>query len=308
MAYLNHVVGPCKIIGTPDVIIDQVSGQSYSAGWAKNIKGSGGQLYPTFSNIMSGVPRMSLSTEAIAQFLTAASVDGLVLVTPRGFEMYNQAIDDATGKRATGSNHEKIASVKTLIIPRRLTCSHGGIAKIDFDVFGISSDGVTHPFTLTASVALPTVAGVVQQFTLGPIKINGTAYEGIQDFSIDFGVREAIKSANGLVYPTRGHFETIAPRVTIRTDDAAVLAALTLSGTAQSSTDTVLYLRKCSDTGIRVADATAEHISFTIDECIWTATDKGGSHPGVLATSFDADLTYDGTNAPIVFNGATAIS
>jgi hypothetical protein len=308
MAYTNHVVGPCKILGTPDVIIDQVEGQSYSAGLSKNTKSSGGQLYPTFSNIMAGVPRMSLSTEAISQFLTAVSMDGLVLATPRGFELFNQLVDEASGKRASGSTHEKIACVKTMVVPRRLSCAHGQIAKVDFDVVGISSDGTTHPFSLTASQALPTISGVVQQFTLGPVKINGTSYEGIQNLSIDFGVREVLKSAGSMIYPTKGHFEQIAPRVAIQSDDAAVLAALSLSGTAQGATDSVIYLRKCAENGTRVADGTAEHISFTIDDGIWVPTEKGGSHPGVLGTGFEIEPTYDGTNAIIVCNPAVAIS
>ncbi len=308
MAYINHMVGPMKFLDNlpgAAVIVSQIEGQTFGLGNEKVVKSSGGQIYRTFTALMGQMPKFSGTTEAIAQFITALGIEGKVLAT--GVELYNQLVDVATGKRASGSAHEKLAFVKCLVVPRTLSCSHKGIAKITFDIFGVSSDGIVHPCTLSSGVALPAIVGVTEQFTLGPIKINGTTYEGIQDLTIDFGLSEVLKSGGADIYTTLAYLAEIKPKITIKTDDDTILSALTLLGTASSST-TVLYLCKCNRNAVRVLNATAEHISFTVYDGLWLADDKGGSHPGAMVTSIECEPTFDNTHAPIVVSAATAIS
>jgi hypothetical protein len=310
MSYLHHVCGPMKFLdslppSSAAVTISQVEGQTFNLGTEKNVKSSGGQIYATFSGILFQAPRFAGITEALGQFIASLGIEGKILTT--GVELYNQLADSATGGRASGTSHEKLKFVKCVVIPRQLSCSHKAIARLTFDVIGISSDGTTHPCTLTSGVALPTIAGVSEQFTLGPLTINGTAYEGIQELTIDFGIREAMKSGGGDCYPKAVVFENIVQKITLRTDDKALLAALSVTALAQTSTDSVIYLAKCASNGTRVANATTEHISFTIDEGMWMATEKSAQHPGTAMTSFEIEPIYDGTNAPIAVSVAAAL-
>lgn len=305
MAYIVQVCGPARILDAAAVIIDQVEGQALNLGTDKKVLSTAGQVYPTFTGIMAQKPKFSLTTSAIAQVLAKIGAEGLVLAT--GFEVFNQLVSDATGKRTAGAVHQRLSITTGLIIPRRLQVSQGQPAKLTFDVIGINAGGLTNPVTVTENIALPTTAGIAEVFTLGPIKINGTSYDGIQDLDIDFGLKDEFLMGSGAVYSQRAHFTNIAPKVTIRSNDAAVLSALSMLGAAQSVTDSVLYLRKMTDNGVRVADVTAQHISFTIDQGLWIPTEKGGSHPAVLGTPFEIEPTYDGVNAPLVMSTATAI-
>ncbi len=314
MSYVNHVVGPMKILdsvalesgGPGALIISQVEGTAFNVGSETNYKSTGGQVYRTFAGLMGQMPKFSGTTEAIAQFLTACGCEGFICST--GVELYNQLVDVATGKRAGASSHEKFAFVKCLIVPRTLSVSHKKIAKITFDIFGVSSDGTTHPCAQSSGVSLPTIAGVTEQFTLGPVKLLGTAYEGVQDVTIDFGLSEVLKSGGPDVFTKLAYLRGIEPKITIKSDDSAVLAALTILGTAQVTTASVIYLVKCNANAVRVANATAQHISFTVNGGLWLPSEKSASHPGEAVTDFGIEPIYDGTHAPLVLSAATAIS
>jgi hypothetical protein len=306
MAYSIHVCGPAKILEATAVVIDQVEGQAFNLGNDRRTLSTAGNVYPTFSALMNQAPRFSLTTSQIAAVLTKVSTKGLALAT--GFEVFNQAKSTTTGLPTTGATHQKLAIATGLVIPRQLSCSQGGLAKLTFDVVGINASGTTNPVTMTENTNTPTITGISEQFTLGPVKINGTNVEGVQDVTIDFGLRERILEGSGAYYPQLVALDTVAPKVTIRTNDAAVLANFGLTGLAQAATDSVIYFRKMAANGIRTADVTGAHVSFTIDDGLFLVGDKGGNHPGELSTTLEIEPIHDGTNEPLVYSGSAAIS
>lgn len=306
MSLTTQMVGPARVLDAAAVTIDQVESQAIALGNNKIVRSAGGQVFPTFGALMSQNARMSYSTSQIAAFLTKVSTKGLILAS--GFEMYNQLVAAATGLRAGATSHQKIACVTGMIIPRQLSCSQGGIARLTFDVFGVTAAGATNPWTITESQSLPTTAGIAQEFTLGPVKINGAQLEGVADLTIDFGIAEFIRQNDGAIYPQAIGVTEIRPRVTLRLEDAAVLATLGITGTAQGATDSVIYLRKRAANAIRTADNVAEHISFTIDSGMWTVEDKGGQHPQYVNSSVECQPIYVGTPEPLVYSGTATIS
>lgn len=306
MALTTHVCGPARIADATALIIDQVEGQALNLGTRKITRNSAGQYFPTFSGIQGQAPRFSLTTSQVGAVLGKITTKGLILAT--GFEIYNQLVDTATALRKSGSTHQKVAIATGLVIPRTLSCSSGGEARLTFDVVGVNAAGTTCPVALTESQALPTVSGISALFTLGPVKINGTQLEGNSDVSIDFGIRERLIQLDGVPYPQAVVIDSIMPKVTIKNKNASALATLGLAGTAQGATDSVIYFRKMLANGIRTADGTAEHLSFTIDDGIWSAIDKSANHPNEAETGVEIEPVYDGTNEPLVFSAAAAIA
>ena len=90
--------------------------------------------------------------------------------------------------------------------------------------------------------------------------------------------------------------------------DALSLNTFGLDGTAQGATDSYVYFKKVAEGGTRVADATAEHIKFNVDEGIITVDSTDADDGGIATSTVRITTTYDGTNAPIVVSTTSAIA
>jgi hypothetical protein len=306
MAYGFQVCGPAKILDATAVVLEQVEGQALEFGSERLVKSTAGEPRVSFGALMFQRPKFALSTSAIAVFLAKCGVNGLVLAS--GFEVYNQSVDLTTGLRKGATSHEKLAIATGLMVPRQLSVAHNGEAKLTFDVIGVNAAGTVSPVVRTASQSLPALTYTREVFTLGPVKLNGTAVDGVQEVTIDFGIKEEVKAGSGALYPQLVAISEIRPRVTVRVNDESALATLGLQGVAQGATDSLIYLRKLSADGQRVADGTAQHVSFSINKGLWLPSSKGGQHPGEIATSFDIEPVYDGTTETLVVATATAIA
>lgn len=309
MAYGIDIVGPMVIAeggGGSEKIIDQVEASSLAMNPSKNIKSSAGDVDPTFAGYNGFAPAFKVTTEMIAQFLGAVGISGLV-ISANPTSLYNRAVDLTTALRKGSSSHQKFACNAGIIVPRQLTVGVQSVAKIMFDVIGINAAGSTNPITKSESVSLPSMNGVGEQFYFGKAMINGTELEGVQDMTFDFGLDVVVKQSAGAIYPQLVYIQSRKPKFTFKVNDADSLADLGLTGLAQGSTDSAIYLRKGAANGIRVADATTEHISFAIDDGIITVPDKGGSHGSENQTSVEIDPIFDGTNAIVVVSTAAAI-
>jgi hypothetical protein len=305
MAYAIHVSGPANILDATALVISQVEGQAANLGIAPMTLASSGEVFPRISSVIAQAPRLSLTTQQVAGVLGKITSKGLVLAT--GFEVYNQLVSLSTGLRTAGSVHQKLAIATGIVVPRRLSCSHGQVARLTLEVIGVNAAGSTNPVVITENSALPTVVAPVLH-TLGPVKINGSEILGVQSVDVDFGIAVAVHAGSGAVFPQACFVTEIKPRITITVDDAAVLATLTAAGLAQTATDSVVYFRKMAANGTRVTDITAEHVSVTVDDGLWVPGDKSASHPGAAQTSLSIEPVYDGTNEPIALNTAVAIS
>jgi hypothetical protein len=90
--------------------------------------------------------------------------------------------------------------------------------------------------------------------------------------------------------------------------DASVLSTFGIYGTVQGATDSVFYLRKKLEGSTNTADATAEHISFSVAEGMIQVGPLRGSHPGRVGAQLIITPTYNGSDAIIAISTATAIT
>jgi hypothetical protein len=79
---------------------------------------------------------------------------------------------------------------------------------------------------------------------------------------------------------------------------------------AQSSTDSLVYLRKIQQNGIRVADATTEHISASIDDGLVTIRSVSASNADNDGAAIEVMIepNSDGTNPILALSTTTAIT
>lgn len=311
MAYGGiQVTGPAVInLGnvTP-VILDQIEGSLLNLQPAAFRRSTDGDVDPSYAAYESFAPMFRGTTDKIKTFLSTVGINGFV-PTNNGFAAYFRQVDLTTGLRKAGANHDSATFATSLIVPRSLRCSHGEHGcKIAFDVIGVNATGQTNPVIYATGATLPALAGVSELFTMGPIKIGGTLYEGMQSYEIDFGLKVVTKIGTGNYYPQLVYIEERMPKVTIKTNDSSLLNALTVTGTSIGAGATKLFLRSFSPNGIRVADGSAAHISLTMTAGNAYVTTKESTHPGEFGTNIVLEPVYDQSNPIVNINTATIIS
>jgi len=290
-------------------LLGGITQQRVQTGTEVRGEATSGEVYNRTQSITAQKPSANFTTLAIATALDAVGLTGVDIAGLSGYlNFYAQQHADG-GTRAGAGSHRKYTIRKGIIVPRLLQVSHQQDATIAYDVT-VTYDGVNDPITITDSVSLPTGITDAERFTLGPIRIGNIALAQARSFEIDFGITVQSEGAESSIWDTFASIVTIAPRLTLRGIDIEWFKAanIPLLGKAAIHTDTKIYLRKRASGGTYVADAVAQHISFTADGLAYidTVQDANGQDPSEVMLVMP--LRYDGTNAPLVINTATTIT
>ena len=256
-------------------------------------------------------PEFRLTTPQLATCLATCGISGLKIsagVNGDGADMYWQKVEQG-GTRASGSNHLKLTVGTGLMYPTAMTIRDDGApAELPY-VIAASWDGTNDPVSVTTGAALPGTAAASEAFTVGPVKMNGSTLDGVQSITIDPGIQIKKIKGDGHVYPDVVYIQQRQPEIRVDLADMAALDTVgVLAGTPQGATDSVIYLRKMAANGTRVADATEEHISFTIDDGNFRIDRADGREAGDQACTVIITPAYDGTAAIIAIDVAAAIS
>lgn len=295
-------IGAFDFTGGSAFQLRQLSQASFDPAIQTVMNYAAGQANPSYVGVISQAPMLAATTTEIARFLSNVSQNGLAVVSTggvTGLDCYLTYMPNL-GIRGGAGTHIKIGGItKALVVPKQLTANQDAEATLSFDVCLISNDGVTYPWTFTASVSLPTTNYADEKFTLGPVNINGAAVSGVRGLTYDFGLKIDAKRDSGNPFPIYVITQTQEPKLSIKTEDPNNLNTFGPSGVAQGVTASTFYLRKLLKGSMRTPDATAEHIKITMN------ASQGMIIPAALSGSNNSDLSIDLTAMPIV--GASAI-
>lgn len=303
-----HTIGAIVVSGSPAFNLDGIEQASIDPAVALTIQNAGGQVDPSYVAVMSQSPTVTFTCTDIATALANAGISGLAIASTGATSIdlfFTKAAQGST--RTSGSTHGRVRAVEGILVPQTLSARQDQHTTIQYR-FVATYDGTNNPFTFTFSQALPHTPSVDELFTVGKVSINGTELDGVVGIDIDFGIELIVERSGGDVYPTYVAIGQRRPKIEIATKEIPSLSTFGLSGTAQTSTDSVIYLQKVSENATRVAAATAEHISLTIDDGIIHCGEYGGSNNVSAEGRVVIQPTWDGTNAIMVINTATAIS
>lgn len=296
------------VVASPAAIIGGITADNLSTGSAVRGEAMSGEAYPRFVSLVGQNPRRTFSTRSIAAAMTAITTTGKALA--HGGDVCNcyMQLRQNHGTRATGSNHRKLTISNGIILPRRISGTHQGDAELSCEVVA-TWDGTNDPIIIADSSALPAVADTAR-FAIMKATIGSVAIDEEFDISIDFGLREEVEGKQSEIWPRTCSIMEVNPTITIRSRNGDLLKStnIPLIGKAATHATSTVYLRKRAAAGTFTADATAEHISFTIAglAVLQDVFDARGNSTGEVQVVVTA--SYDGTNAPIVGNYATAIS
>lgn len=269
-------------------------------------EGPDGNAFDQFAAVLEQSPVFDIETCAVSQALGVCGLSGYTVGAAA--DLWLQRIA-AGGTRMTGTNSTKWTISAGLLLPQSISCDQGGVARYSMRLWGISTDGVTAPLVGTGAATMAAPTALDQLFTLGPVKINGTAVGGIQSMTLDFGITPHVVMADGEPYPTFVGIESIRPTIQFSTVHAnQALAASLGQFVAQGATDSVVYLRRVAKNGIRVADATLQHVSFSIDDGLITLGATNSTNRQPTSQGFTITPTYDGTNDVVAIARDVAIA
>lgn len=304
-----HDIGSIVVSGSGGFNLDGVRDLNPDPATQQIIENAGGQVDPTFAATIQTVPMISGTVTDIATFLGGIGISGLafpqttVITTVEAF--FTKIAKGGT--RTSGSTHFKLECNEGIIVPGTLSWSQGQAATLSMQVLP-TWDGTNAPFIYEDSVALPHVPSIGEMFTGGKVMINGTELDGVQGVSIDFGLTVERQNSGGNLYPEFAGITVRRPKIEIKAKNVPAWNTFGLNGTAQGSTDSVIYLQKLEKNNNILAAATAEHISITIDDGMIVTGSGGGSNNTTSEITITILPTWDGTAAILAINTATAIS
>ena len=308
-AHVLYAVQLDTILGAA-LLLDGISSYSLAAGIRESLLNGDGSFRPKWTAVQQQAPTVEFTTTRIANALAGIGVNGAIidadLIGADGLKMFFQKVTEG-GTRAGATSHEKLTVKEGLIYPATLNATNDSDANIVYRA-AITYDGTNDPIVFAGSQSLEGTPTIDEGFVCGPVTINGTTINGIQSITVDFGVTVKALFGDGQVWPTLVYVAQVRPKITVRTLDVSALrATLTLDGVAQSVTDSAVYLRKMAEGGTRVADATAQHIKFSIDDGMILPRTVRGDDGSEFALDFDIIPTYDGANETLVISTASAL-
>lgn len=282
------------------VNIYQVKDTSYDPGLTVAQHHYSGGVSPQQSDIVSGDPVVSITSGDIVTILDGIDATAGLAVSA-GTVTVPIKNRSAGGLFASGSNHHTLSATHGLLIPVSISASQDEEdgAQIQLEFHAASSSGLANPITHNASQA----AGS-QTFTavhdLGPAKVNGTTIVGIKSITVNFGINVNKQRYSGYPFCQLAGMtiNEAIPSIEFEFEDIASLHAFA-TFTALSTT-CVVYFRKRMSGGLRVAEATEEHVAFTLTNGIYTLESAKGSGRDNYTNSakvYGHTLAYDTTSA-----------
>lgn len=290
------------------VIVGGIRNISLRSGSDVRADRTGGDIYPRYIALYSQKPVCTFRCACLADILAQCGLTGLA-IDNNGVSIYAQEFEEGATVKA-GANHRRFLIQEGIIVPRRLTCDHQGDAEIEYDILP-TYDGTNDPVIESDTNALPTAPADDERFTIGAFTIESVVCGQLSKIEIDFGVQAQLASADSDRWDTHASIRAIEPVITLTGTDLQWLKAANIPRTGKAVTHaaTKMYLRKRSTgaTGF-LADVTAEHIKFTaagmaVIEGIFEDNDDEPS-----AITLTLTTNYDGSNAPLTINTASAIT
>ncbi len=296
MALVRYTLGAYKHSST---LFKGIQSSQISPNMQQIIAASSGAIDPTFVAVGRLQPQISFTALTIKTILNACGISGAAMASDKAF--FQKMTDD--GGRAGAISHMQITMANGLIIPTSIQASAlPAPATISCLATPRSADGSASPLAIVVNASLEVGQDAdTEVYVLGAVTINGTELEGVDDWSLDFGIALDITFGSGHVYPTYLGIMARNPRFTIRTFDLAKFQSWAETGIAQSDTDSTVVLQDQLASGVRGSSP----ITFSIDAGMahfeTVGADQGNKGVGQVTIT----PVSDGTNAIIAIAGLT---
>jgi hypothetical protein len=221
---------------------------------------SAGHPHPMFTGIAAQAPAFPFTTQQLAGFLGACSMNGLPQAGNCDLLFRAGKLNDSRVALATTS-HQRVRATGGYLYWDQVGASGNSIAEATGH-FVPTYDGTNAILVPTGSVAATGITPqAAEQFKLGPVKINGTFLAGVQSWSLATNPQVAAEFASGVTWPGWCGLEATDPVLTVTTLRKESLVDYGVLGTAISSL--VFYLRRIQIGAGPYGDGSSQHLKFT---------------------------------------------
>lgn len=222
---------------------------------------SASEVLPGFTGSMHSRPVLAMQTTQIKDVIDKMDQDGIA----KGYSASNidlefRKVTSLTGRIALATTSNlRLRLANSLFCLNSISARIGSLATCNFTLLPIS-DGSTAPMVYGSGVAISGTSAVQAVFEVGPVSLNGSAL-CVQGWDFNTNISMIERRCSGSAYLEYAAVGNASPTLEIDLDDLATALAMLPAGANLSSL--TFYLRKKSQGGINVADATEEHIAFT---------------------------------------------
>lgn len=263
-----------------------------------------GEVYNRFHSIQAQIPAASFTTYQVGTAIDVTGVLGYDIGAVAGLAIYGVK-HELGGTRASGSVNAKYAIADGILFPTTLSVNDKGDATLAYQCAVLHDGSANDPIIPTFNNAALTLTDALR-FTLGPVKIGNVTMNQVTAMEIDFGINVVRRPAGSEIWDTFASIESIQPVITLRGTLVTWFGSsgVDIEGLPITHANTTIYLKKRAIGGTYVADGTAQHIKITaeglatVEQCF----DDSGE------VTITIPCRYDGTNAPLIFNTASAIT
>lgn len=307
---MRHNLYGVELADTVPVVLGAIESVNYRRGTQHQAQSTSGAIYPTHVSINEIKPVGDFTSYALQDCLDQVGVAGLSIADlANGLNLYAYKHADGGG-RASGANHRKFNMTQGIVVPNRISCDHRGDAMIAYDILP-TWDGSNDPVTESDSASVPSAPTDDERFTIGPVTIGSVTVDELRNFQLDFGFNVKTEGADSDIYDTHVSIVDMVAILTLRSVKMETLAAAGIPRTGKAAThaNSSFYLRKRlqSSAGF-VANGTAEHIKGTMAGLAYIEDGFTGGGDNPAEVSLKLVCTFDGTNLPVAFTTASAIT
>lgn len=227
------------------------------------IQFAAGHPQPLFIAQKSIKPTLEFTTHQVHTLINECGLTGVDL-SAGNLDLYYRKVDDlGTRIAAATAGHLRYRAMTAFLQIQRITAGHRKEAQAMAKAI-LLWDGTNAPLVPAGSTALAGTSAVPAIFTLGKVELNGSTFEGVQDFELDFQPNNMEEGDQSDVYDTFAAVEDITPRIKLTGLRTEAWTDFGINGAAL--TGLTIYLRKRTIDGLFVADETEEHIKFTAED------------------------------------------
>lgn len=211
--------------------------------------------------VMSAQPTTSVTTTDIAGF---SAIFGTL-----GANVTSGTVTVPMRKRANGSTYAGTSSHFTMTganaygFPTSYSATQGSAATATAQINYHSTTGLAAPLAAAVDATLAAQSYNVS-YTLGPAGVDGTQVPEITAITINPGLTVEVRLYNGSSYPEKSVIISIDPTMELTFADMDSVEEYGPIFTSNVGNDVTAFFRKMADGSTRVADATEEHMLFTL--------------------------------------------
>ncbi len=290
-----YIVGGIKINST----LIPYESANVSPELQKMLLNSDARAGHSFTGIETAEPMVKVTTPALASVLDIVGLGGAVLTA---VEVY--LIKHGSVGLTSGSAHRKLSGTAAVVRVDSISAGKGA-AKLVIEIYA-SEDGTNAAWVLTDGVALPTSPRVTDVWYQGPLYLDDTEYE-IEESTFSPNQEVIKRHSNGDVGPSFIGLLPSKPTMSVKSADG-ILHGLADAYGANVGPVTLFYRKGSEGDGLRVADATATHISLTIPSALMTPDGIDGTPGKAVEFGVMFDARDDGTNSLVTLDTTTAIA